>query len=326
MKARKIMCVGIIRLTILLITLGLGACASAPHQSSSYSAENIFREDVKDYPYIKLASRAAPEGIAEFKNLIYAQRATQALQLDLYAPATTMDELRPGIVLVHGGDWLAGTREHVVPLAIQFALRGYVVAVIQYRLAPHAPYPAAVEDTQAAVSWLREHAGQYGIDASHIAVGGVGAGGTIAALAGLMKDHDTERNETAKAQVIFSFDSPWQLDAAPLKSETGHSDPLSVWLSQAAVSLPQLRHQVSPANQIRKDMPAVFLLNSGDQSYRVGQDEVIRRLNHFRVPHRVEHISHSSHHFWLFDPWVGPAASITADFLDLQFKYRMTCH
>jgi acetyl esterase/lipase len=314
----KTVCSGLQHLPILLLMLVMTACTS--HPSSRYKPDDVYRQEVKHHPYIELASRTVPEGIAEFSDLTYIQRDTQILQLDLYAPATTMDELRPGIVLVHGGDWLSGTPELVAPLAIQLALRGYVVAAIQYRLAPQARYPAAVEDAQAAVRWMRDNAKGYGIDASHIALGGVGAGGTVAALAGLTA------GDREKVQVIFSYNSPWQLDAGPVKSETGHPDPVASWLSKSDASLPQLRHQASPANQIRKDMPAVFIMNSADQAYEAGTQEVLTRLSHFRVPHRAETIPRSPHSFWLFDPWVNPAANITADFLDLQFKYRMTCH
>src|SRR5690606_4301947 len=146
----------------------------------------------------------------------YYQRTTQILKQVLYEPASTKVELRPGICLVHGGVWLSVTPELLAPLAIQLALRGYVVAAIQYRLAPQARYPAAVEDAQAAVRWMRDNAKGYGIDASHIALGGVGAGGTVAALAGLTA------GDREKVQVIFSYNSPWQLDAGPVKSETGH--------------------------------------------------------------------------------------------------------
>ena len=307
-------------LFVALLNLFLVACAAVPHQSSNYTSDDIFREQVKRYPYIKLASRAVPEGIAEFKNLTYIQRGARDLQLDLYAPGTTMDELRPGIVLVHGGDWLGGEREHLTSLAINLALRGYVVATIDYRLASQAPYPAAVEDTQAAVRWMREHAERFGIDSSHIAVGGAGAGGLVAALAGLTAV------ELAEVQVILNLDGPWQLDPATLKSETGHPDPIGYWLGGEAGPKGALLHQTSPVSLVRKGMPAVLLLNSGEPGYRAGQDEMLRRLVHFLVPHRMEEISGSPHAFWLFEPWVSPAANITADFLDLQFKYRMTCH
>ena len=307
-------------LFLALLNVFLAACGAVPHQSSNYTSDDIFREQVKRYPYIKLANRVVPEGIAEFKNLTYIQRGALDLQLDLYAPATTMDELRPGIVLVHGGDWVDGQREYLVPLAINLALRGYVVATIDYRLASQAPYPAAVEDAQAAVRWMREHAKPYGIDSSHIAVGGAGAGGLVAALAGLTAV------ELAEVQVVLNLDGPWQLDPATLKSETGHADPIGYWLAGGAAQQEALLHQASPMNLVREGMPAVLLLNSGESGYRAGQDEMLRRLTHFRVPHRVEEISGSPHIFWLFEPWVSPAANITADFLDLQFKYRMTCH
>ena len=48
---------------------------------------------------------------------------------------------------------------------------------INYRLAPAHTYPAAVEDVEAAVEWVRKHAKEYGVDPKRIgALGGSPAG------------------------------------------------------------------------------------------------------------------------------------------------------
>ncbi|MFL6158624.1 MAG: alpha/beta hydrolase fold domain-containing protein, partial [Marmoricola sp.] len=55
----------------------------------------------------------------------------------------------------------------------QLAQRGFVAFSINYRLAPDHPYPAAVDDVEAAVAWVRKHAKDYGVDAKRIgALGG----------------------------------------------------------------------------------------------------------------------------------------------------------
>jgi acetyl esterase/lipase len=64
-----------------------------------------------------------------------------------------------------------------------------LVASIDYRLAPEAPFPASLEDCYAGLAWLHAQASRIGIDPARIAVGGESAGGGIAAgLALLARD------------------------------------------------------------------------------------------------------------------------------------------
>jgi acetyl esterase len=58
---------------------------------------------------------------------------------------------------------------------------GIIVANVEYRLAPEAPFPAALDDCYATLMHLHENAPELGIDASRIAVGGSSAGGGLAA-------------------------------------------------------------------------------------------------------------------------------------------------
>ncbi|MDR0848184.1 MAG: alpha/beta hydrolase fold domain-containing protein, partial [Propionibacteriaceae bacterium] len=58
---------------------------------------------------------------------------------------------------------------------------GIVVVGVDYALAPEHPFPAALEQGYAALTWLAEHGAEHGIDGTRIAIGGMSSGGNIAA-------------------------------------------------------------------------------------------------------------------------------------------------
>ena len=98
----------------------------------------------------------------------------------LYAPSA--DEL-PVLLYLHGGGFTIGNLETHDSLCRRFAqLAGVAVVALDYRLAPEHPFPAAVDDSWAALRWLCEHAATLGLDGERIAVGGDSAGGTLAAV------------------------------------------------------------------------------------------------------------------------------------------------
>ena len=90
----------------------------------------------------------------------------------------------PVAVYLHGGGWVMGDLDTHDGICRRLADRsGCAVLSVAYRLAPEHPYPAAVEDVETAVAWLRKNATDHGVDASRLAVVGDSAGGHLAAVA-----------------------------------------------------------------------------------------------------------------------------------------------
>jgi len=103
----------------------------------------------------------------------------------LYAPSR--EAHLPVLLYLHGGGFVIGGIETHDSLCRQLAQRsGGAVLSLEYRLAPEHRFPAAHEDTVAALRWLHANAAvRFGLDATRLAIGGDSAGGTLAAAAAI---------------------------------------------------------------------------------------------------------------------------------------------
>ncbi len=89
---------------------------------------------------------------------------------------------RGALLWIHGGGLILGRPELDLNWCSRIAAELEIVVVaVRYRLAPEAPFPAALDDCAAALEWLHDHAEELGVDPTRIAVGGASAGGGLAA-------------------------------------------------------------------------------------------------------------------------------------------------
>jgi acetyl esterase len=90
---------------------------------------------------------------------------------------------KPVVVYFHGGGWVFGSLETHDGTCRRLADGADVVVVsIDYRMGPEHRFPAAVDDSFAALRWVAEHAEELGADATRLAVAGDSAGGNLAAV------------------------------------------------------------------------------------------------------------------------------------------------
>lgn len=94
----------------------------------------------------------------------------------------------PAHLELHGGGWWLGAIDEEVNEAIcRYRCRhaGCMVFAVGYRLAPEHPFPTAIGDVYAALTWLSANAADLGIEPGLISIGGTSAGGNLAAAVAL---------------------------------------------------------------------------------------------------------------------------------------------
>lgn len=109
-----------------------------------------------------------------------------SITVRIYSPGRSAEPW-PGHVYFHGGGFWLGTLDHFDPLCRALARDAQcVVAAVDYRLAPEHKFPTPLEDCHAAYIWMREQSEELGIDPQRISIGGVSAGGNLAAAVSMI--------------------------------------------------------------------------------------------------------------------------------------------
>jgi acetyl esterase/lipase len=134
-------------------------------------------------PFVPADQPRLPADVKVERNLAYGVH--ERNKLDLYLPPG--DDPKPLIIWVHGGAWMAGSKDGPNP-ALPFLEKGFAVASINYRFSQHAVFPAQIEDCKSAVRWLRANAKKYHLDPDHFGAWGASAGGHLVALMGAVGD------------------------------------------------------------------------------------------------------------------------------------------
>ncbi len=280
----------------LLLLMLLQACSQeAPEEDRPLKAPRGFRsEGLLKAAYalhlLKLIETepAVPDSIEVRKDMEYKQVDSSSLQLDIYK-LKSLTEVAPVLIFIHGGSWSKGKRSDYLPYLLDYAQKGYVCVTVSYRLSGVAHFPAAVEDVQAAVQWVREHSAEYMINPEKIALIGGSAGGHLAMMVGYA-DEKTEH----KVQAVVNLYGPTDLTTEYARNR---EECLS-FIGESYQERPDLYLIASPRTHISQDDPPTLIFHGTiDSLVPVSQSDSLHRcLDRASVPneyHRLKGWPHT---------------------------------
>ncbi len=292
--------VRMLRVFWVLVAMAVSSCVHeglghAPPQALVSSVSSAKNYPVEEPSVQAPAEQQLPEGHALDTDVPYGV-ASDRQSLDILYPVHS-PELRPAILLFHGGGWYTGGKGGPRTLAMMcaFAEEGYVALSVGYRLSDEAPFPAAVVDCKRAVRWLREHADQYRVDPAHLAAMGASAGGHLSAMLAVTGDEQEfddggYAGQSSAVQAAVLICAPLDLTAPLFKNPPGGDDPaVARFLGVSPASHPEIARRASPLSYVRRDLPPVLIIHgTADERVAPSQSEkMAQALQAVGTPHEL---------------------------------------
>ena len=216
------------------------------------------------------ARPALPEGVVADWDVEYS-RVGERVAMDVFRPAGT-GGARPAVLAIHGGGFRRGSRASYHALCIKLAQRGYVAATMSYRFAPRHQFPAPVEDSKAAVRFLRANAARFGLDANAIGVTGGSAGGHLALMVGLtgplkvFEGSGPHLDQSSAVQAVVNYYGPTDFTQSYGKSVDA-AEVLPLFIGGDLASYRQQHVVASPLHYVTPLAPPVLTVHGTKDAY-----------------------------------------------------------
>ncbi len=225
-------------------------------------------------------------------NITYSVASNYECKLDVYARRGQPGPV-PTVVQIHGGGWVAGTKEGDVLNLLPYLEMGFAVVNVEYRMARVALAPAAVEDCRLALRWVFKNAKAYGFDTGRIVVTGGSAGGHLALMTGMLDttagfDYPKEWEQTNPAMKVAAIVNWFGItDVKEILSGPDKQNYAASWIGSQP-DPEKLAERVSPLTYVRKGLPPIFTVH-GDNDELVPYTQAVRlnkALEKADVPHK----------------------------------------
>ena len=161
---------------VLGLTIFSSGCQSLPTTLVAKLMDNQqTRENVQ---YLQqYANEQIKQKLIVKSDLKYGDQGSQ--RLDIIYPEKLQQQKLPVIFMVHGGGWVAGNKEGMLPYAKLIADQGFLVVNVEYTLVPKAAYPQQVFELNQAVNTVMQLENQLPLDSTRVFFSGDSAGANI---------------------------------------------------------------------------------------------------------------------------------------------------
>lgn len=288
--------------------VGATAFGQTKPNATPYTNEATYEKLKKKHPFITPLNRPVPPNIGIDKDVEYANINGLSLKADIYYPLDKSKK-HPAIAMVHGGGWISGSKENEKYMAQELAAKGYVAIAVGYRLSEVAKYPAAIDDVNNAIEYLKKNKKKYAVDTKKIAILGESAGAQIATLVGV--------KSKGKIKAIVNVDGVVSF----IHEESGKEGTYDAfWLGYAHKDNPEIWKDASPLEFVDKNTPPTLFINSSQPRFHAGRDDMMKKLKSYGTFTEFHEIKDTPHSFWSAEPWFTETLNLTLEFLDKTLK------
>jgi pectinesterase len=199
----------------------------------------------------------------------------------------------------------------------RLAQRGYITALVSYRLSTEAKYPAALYDCKAAIRCLKAHATELKLDPARIGIMGGSAGGHLTGLVSMTTgkpefDGDgtfKEQNTNIKAAIVMAAGMDL---IATNKDKTGEGALL--FFGATYQDKPDIYVAASPITHVRAGVPPTIFIEGERDTLKVGRAEMMDKLKALNIETALHTLKDAPHPYWMSQPWCDQVVDIADAF------------
>ena len=294
---------------LLFFALIAGIANAADQKPAAKSAPS------KNGPAFKSVKPQTPAGFT-LKSILVEKHPEHDVELYVYVP--DKDGVYPCILDIHGGGWKSRQVEADKPMMERLAQRGFVTALVSYRLSTEAKYPAALHDCKAALRTLRAHAAELKLDPERIGCMGGSAGGHLSGLVSMTAGKpefdgpgpNKEFFSTVKAAVVMAA----TMDLVASYKDKPPSEGAVLFFGASYQDNPAIYNEASPIEHVRAGVPPTLFIEGENDTLKIGRTEMMGKLKNLGIDTGVHTLKDAPHPFWMSQPWLDQTVEVSASF------------